>query len=419
MSHAPSRRAFIAQAAALSAAGISLAAAGSNAGQDGPAATKPGAATPPATPAERPLNILFLGGTQFLGPPTVRRLIARGHTVTLFNRGRRRSMFPDLELLVGNRIPSEGPGLEPLREAVNAGRRWDAVIDTASVHTWTADAAEVLQGAVDHFLYISSLSAYASNEEPGQDETAALETMDDATADGITRMPYNMQYYGAVKARSEAAAERAFPGRTTVMRPGLIVGPGDSTHRFTYWPARVRAGGEVLAPGAADHPVQFIDVRDLADFMVRSLERQHFGIYNTNGPSDGPMPMGTVLDTCKRATGSDATFTWVEADWLRERGVNAWSQMPLWIPPAGGYAGFHTRTNAKAVAAGLKSRPLKDIVTDTLKWLDEDFEPTAIEQRGVGRKPGENAPGITRQREAELLAEWKKRAADDDSATGG
>ncbi|MCR9217370.1 MAG: NAD-dependent epimerase/dehydratase family protein [bacterium] len=402
----PTRREFIVTAGAIGAASLF----------SGPVAL----GSRLVRPARRAkgMKILFLGGTGMLGPHAVRMLVERGHEVTLFNRGNRDEMFPDLEFIEGNRIVDEGPGLKPLEEAVAGGRRWDAVIDTASVHTWVENSARVLKDAADHYTYISSLSVYADNSQTGLDETDAVATMPDDVAETITTPRYNMMYYGAVKARSEAAAEKHFPGKTMVHRPGLLVGPRDFTHRFTYWPARVREGGEVLAPGARDHPLQFIDVRDLAAFMVHAIEQQHTGIYNVNGPIGAGMTTGKMLDTCKKVTGSDATFTWVDGDFLGENGVAPWAQMPVWIPPAEGSAGFHTRSLEKAAKAGLKTRPLDETVRDTLAWFDDEYldrwKETMVE-RGMEDPEftfGGQLPGISREREAELLAAWKEQADD-------
>jgi 2'-hydroxyisoflavone reductase len=354
------------------------------------------------------LKILFLGGTGFLGPHTIDILTEHGHEVTLFNRGNRKEMFPELELIVGNRIADIEPGLTPLEEAVASGRRWDAVVDTASVHTWTENSAEVLKGATDHYIYISSLSAYASTSGDGRHEDDELASMPDEVADSIDRLPYDMNYYGAVKARSEAAAQEAFPGAATVIRPGLIVGPRDFTHRFTYWPARVREGGEVLAPGTPDDPVMFIDVRDLAAFLVTVIENDTYGVFNANGPVTKDMTIGKLLEACKETTGSDASFTWADAEFLGSQGVGPWQQMPVWIPPIGEMEGFHKTSLERAKAAGLTTRPVAETIRDTLEWLD-GWLPEIKESRGYEYKPGENAAGISRQREAEVLAAWKAR----------
>eukprot|EP00913_Durusdinium_trenchii_P006118 g5730.t1 len=360
----------------------------------------------------KPLKILFLGGTGMLGPHFIELARARGHEITLFNRGNRAEMFPGLELIEGNRIVDVEPGLAPLEEAVKGGRTWDAVIDTASVHTWVENSAAILKDAAEHYQFISSLSAYASTSGKEQREGDAVASMPDDVADGIDRLPYNMQYYGAVKARSEAAAERHFPGRATVLRPGLIVGPRDFTHRFTYWPYRVREGGEVLAPGWPEHPIKFIDARDVAAFMLRTLEDRSYGIYNTNGPVGEAMTIGTLLDTCKAVTGSGAEFTWVDADFLSARGINGWVQMPVWLPPVGAYSGFHATSLEKAAAAGLVTRPLEQTIRDTLAWFDEWREGDA-KARGFVYEPGGRLPGITPEQESETLKAWHEREAPD------
>ncbi|MBT8485165.1 MAG: NAD-dependent epimerase/dehydratase family protein [Phycisphaerales bacterium] len=358
-------------------------------------------------PTRRPLKILFLGGTGFLGPHIVRFARARGHAFTLFNRGRRPDLFADVETIIGNRIEGEGPGLTPLREQVEAGRRWDVVIDTASVHQWTERTATMLAKAADQYVYISSLSAYAEASSC-RTEGDPVATMPDEIAAGIDRIPYDMTHYGAVKARSEAAAEAAFPGRATVMRPGLIVGPRDRTHRFTYWPHRIRAGGEVLTPGNPTDPVMFIDVRDVADFVVLAMEERLHGIYNTNGPVGGGMTIGKLVEACRVTTGSDASFTWADADFLSERNIGGWVQMPVWLPPKGEYKGFHCTSVERARRAGLRTRPLDDTIRVTLAWLD-GWLPEAKAERGYEYTPGENAPGITREREQAVLAEWHGR----------
>lgn len=388
-----SRRDFLVVSTVL-AAGV-LAGATPASAQDGAADGK----------GDEKLKILFLGGTGFLGPHTIEILVDHGHEVTLFNRGNRDELFPDLELIEGNRIVDVEPGLDPLKAAIDAGRRWDAVIDTASVHTWTENAAQLLKDAADHYVYISSLSAYASTAGDGRSEGDELASMPDDVADSIDRLPYDMRYYGAVKARSEAAAEKAFPGHATVIRPGLIVGPRDFTHRFTYWPARVREGGEVLAPGDPTDPVMFIDVRDLAAFVVKAIEDDLYGVYNANGPVDGVMTIGGLLDACKRVTSSDASFTWADAEFLGERGIGPWQQMPVWIPPIGEMEGFHKTDLSKARKAGLTTRPVEETIRDTLAWFD-GWLPEIKESRGFEYKPGENAAGISREQEAQVLTEW-------------
>ena len=352
-------------------------------------------------------RILFLGGTGFLGPHFVEMAIERGHEVTLLNRGSRDELFPDVELIRANRIVDVEPGLGPLEAEVAKGRTWDTVIDTASVHRWVENSARILKDAAKQYVFISSLSVYASTAE-ARDEEDEIAVMPDAVAQGIDRLPYDMNYYGAVKGRCEAAAERFFPGSALSLRPGLIVGPRDFTHRFTYWPLRVREGGEVLAPGAPEHPVMFIDVRDLAAFLMRCVEKRSSGVFNVNGPVDGGLTMGSFLETCREVTGSEARLTWVDADFLAERGVSPWAQMPVWIPPVGEYAGFHRTSVARARAAGLESRSLASTVRDTLAWFD-GWVPEVRERRGWEYEPGVSAPGVSRQQEAEILAAWAGR----------
>lgn len=353
-------------------------------------------------------NILFLGGTGFIGPHIVRALLDGGHTVTLFNRGNRDELFPDLELITGNRISAIDPGLTPLKEEIDAGRTWDTVIDTSNVHRWVEDSAKLLKDAAEQYVFTSSMSVYADNAVIGQAEDGEVHTMPDEIADGIDRLPYDMNYFGAVKARCEDAARRHFGDRAFVVRPGLIVGPRDFSHRFTYWPWRIRQGGDVLAPGAPDHPVMFLDARDLAAFLALNIADGTGGTFNLNGPATGPTTIGKLLSGINDALDAGAEYTWVEGEWLAQRGVNAWGQMPVWIPPTPEMAGFHRKSIARAVAAGFTSRPLAETVKDTLAWLDDEYIPQAAAS-GRPYLPGETAPGITMQRESELLAEWKEQ----------
>src|SRR5262245_12984690 len=247
-----------------------------------------------AAKAAEPKTILMLGGTGFLGPHTVEAALRRGHKVTLFNRGRTRTeLFPDLEKLQGDR-DNDLRALE--------GRAWDAVVDTsANIPRWVKSAAAVLGPNIRHYLYISSISAYASLARPGTDESAPLAEIADPTVETV-----DGETFGALKALSEQAAEESMPGRVTVVRPGLIVGPDDPSDRFTYWPVRIDRGGEVLAPGSALDPVQLIDVRDLGEFLVKLIEGAIMGIFNALGPAEG-LTMGRMLGACKEAAESDAT----------------------------------------------------------------------------------------------------------------
>jgi len=345
---------------------------------------------PAATAGGR--SLLVLGGTMFLGPEVVEAALARGWTVTLFNRGKTNpQLFPDLEKLHGDRDPAKGDGLKALE-----GRRWDAVVDTSGyVPRHVQASAALLAPGAKQYLFVSTISVYADNSKPGADESAAVGTLKDPTVEKV-----DGETYGPLKALCEQAAEKAMPGRTTIVRPGLIVGPGDPSDRFTYWPVRVAKGGEVLAPGTPQDPTQFIDVRDLGAWIVLLLEKNRTGVYNATGPKE-PLPMGELLASCKRVSGSDATFTWVPATFLEAQQVAPWSDMPVWVPPVDDMAGFARVGIARATAAGLTFRPVDDTVRDTLAWWR-----TVPEERRAKLRAGLGAA-----REAEVLAAWRAEAA--------
>jgi 2'-hydroxyisoflavone reductase len=335
---------------------------------------------------DTPRKILILGGTGFLGPQIVEEAVRRGHTLTLFNRGRTRpGLFPDIEKLRGDR---DGD-LKSLH-----GRKWDAVVDTSGyVPRIVKDSAELLAPNVGHYIFVSTCSVYADNSKPGEDESAAVGTLDDPKTEKITG-----ESYGPLKALCEKAAEAAMPGRVANVRPGLIVGPDDPSDRFTYWPVRVARGGEVLAPGSPDDPVQFIDARDLGAWLVRLVEDRTTGVFNAMGP-EKPLGMGAMLDACKAASGSDARFTWADADFLAKQKVSPWSDMPVWVPSAGDSAGFARRSNTKAIRAGLTFRPVVETARDTLAWWK-----TLPESRRAKLQAG-----LTPEREAMVLAAWKEK----------
>ncbi|MBL8520948.1 MAG: epimerase [Betaproteobacteria bacterium] len=347
-----------------------------------------GAQAQPAKP--KPLHILILGGTGLTGPHQVRYALSRGHKVTLFNRGRRPKEWPaKVEELVGDREVNDYKSL--------VGRKFDVCIDNpTSVPHWIRDAAAVLKGNVNQFVFISTLSAYAKTDKPG-DETAERAKYEgkDAMAETIADLRKNMRLYGPLKALSEDEAHKQFPGMTTVIRPGLIVGPGDETDRFTYWPVRVRKGGKVLTPPHAD-PVQLIDSRDLAEWTIRMVENRSLGDYNAIGP-DRVLTMGEVLKVCKEVSKSNAEFVETTQKFIEENKIAPWGDFPLWVPGSGETAGFHRTSYAKSVKAGLTYRPLNTTVADTLTWWDSLSEERKAKPR-AGLKP---------EREAELLAKWK------------
>jgi 2'-hydroxyisoflavone reductase len=333
-------------------------------------------------------KILILGGTGFLGPALVELAQPRGHTLTLFNRGKTQPhLFPDVEKLQGDRDGN----LKALE-----GRKWDAVIDTSGyVPRVVRASAELLAPNVGQYLFVSSISVYKDMARPGTDEDAPVATVEDEKTEDVS------QHYGALKALSEKAAQTAMPGRATIVRPGLIVGPGDPTDRFSYWPVRVARGGEVLAPGDGEDPVQFIDVKDLAAFMLGLVEGQVTGVFNATGPAN-TLTMRGLLEACKQANGGDATFTWASTPFLEEQKVRPWSDMPVWIPRSDAEAGGMGRvSNARALARGLTFRPTVDTARDTLAWFKTQ-PPERQEKMRSGLKP---------EREREVLAAWHQRSA--------
>lgn len=339
----------------------------------------------PAQAPVPPLSILILGGTGFLGPHVVERALERGHGVTLFNRGRTDPQrFAHLEQLRGDRDHD----LDALR-----GRRWDAVIDTSGyVPRHVRGPAELLADAVGQYLFVSTCSVYPELGAAPIDETSRLAEIADPTIERV-----DGETYGALKVLCERAAEAALPGRTTIVRPGLIVGPGDDSDRFGYWPRRVARGGEVLAPGDPRWETQFSDVRDLAAFLVRLLETRTTGVFNVDGPQR-PVPMGELLANCLEASGGGATLTWVGQDFLAEQGLRPGVDLPAWQPPPPGLDQVPAVSCARAFAAGLEFRPVLETVAATLEY-----------ERS--REPRERPPrfGLTPEREAELLSAWRAR----------
>jgi 2'-hydroxyisoflavone reductase len=344
--------------------------------------------------AAKPLRILILGGTGFTGPFQVRYALERGHKVTVFNRGKSHpGELPEgVEQLLGDRNGQ----LDALK-----GKQWDVVIDNpTSVPVWVRDAAEVLKGNVDRYVFISTISVYADNAKPN-DENSALAKYEGADAMKETRdtlIASQFKLYGPLKALSEAEAEKWFPKKTLIIRPGLIVGPNDQTDRFTYWPVRIDRGGEVLAPGQPKDPVQFIDARDIAEWTIRMVENGEVGIYNATGPAQ-QLGVGEMLDGIKGALNANATFTWAKADFLEEQKVSPWSDMPVWVPPSGEEGGLSRTSIKRALDKGLTFRPLPVTARDTLAW----FKTLPAERQATLKA------GLKPEREAEVLAEWHKR----------
>lgn len=320
------------------------------------------------------MNLLILGGTVFVGRHLVEAATGAGHMVTLFNRGQHNAdLFPDVEKLRGDR--SADGGLDALN-----GRTWDAVIDTCGYFPRVVKAsAQQLAGSVGQYVFISSISVYADFTQAHQDETAAVGTLDDPTTEKVTG-----ETSGPLKVLCEQAAEAAFPGKMLTIRPGYIVGPHDPTDRFTYWPQRVAQGGDILAPGGPGEPMQFIDARDLAAWTVAMIEAGKTGIYNATGPA-APLTFGTMLETCRAVSESDARFVWADENFLSAREIS----LPLFAPAA--YRGISQVSIARAVQDGLTFRPLAETVRDTLAW--DKTRPADHEWRA----------GLPREREWELL----------------
>lgn len=344
--------------------------------------------------AARPLRILILGGTGFTGPFQVNYALARGHSVTLFNRGQRPSPeWPgEVEQLHGDRNEGDLKALE--------GREWDVCIDNpTSLPFWVRDAGKALKGRVGQYLFISTISVYADGSRPGIDEQAALAEYrgDDAMAETLDSLRADVgNLYGPLKALSEAEAHTQFGDRVTIVRPGYIVGPRDDSDRFTYWPQRIAQGGEVLVPGDGSDPVQIIDGRDLGEWMIRLAEAGTTGTFNAVGP-DYRLSTDAMVHGCHAVTGGPATFTHVTPEFLESHEVG----LPIWVSAKGGpYAGYGRVSNARALAAGLTFRPLATTVSDLLAW----FRGLPAERQASLRA------GITREREAELLAAWHARS---------
>jgi 2'-hydroxyisoflavone reductase len=328
------------------------------------------------------MRLLILGGTRFLGRHLVEAALARGHSLTLFNRGQSNpDLFPALETVIGDRERDL---------ALLSARRWDTVIDTCGYFPRPVRlSAEALSDAATAYVFISSISVYADFSKVGIDEGDLVGKLEDESLEEITG-----ESYGPLKVLCEQTAQVIFPERALIIRPGLIVGPYDPTDRFTYWPVRVARGGEVLAPEKPAAPVQIIDGRDLAAFIIRLIEHRATGIYNATGPAGG-LTMGALLETCKKVSGSNATFRWAPLDFLEQNNVAPWSDMPAWIPDTPEEAGASRVDVTKAIAAGLTLRPLADTVRDTLDW--------------AGARPPDYAwrAGLSPERETELLNSMK------------
>lgn len=328
------------------------------------------------------MRLLVIGGTRFVGRAYVETAVAAGHEVTAFNRGQTNPhLFPDVERIHGDRVDF----------SALAGRTWDAVFDPACYLPRLARiSAEALDGATGHYSFVSSLSVYDDLTTIGQDESGRLGTIADPTAEEITD-----DTYGPLKVLAEHEVQRVFGERALVLRPGFITGPYDTIDRMPYWLRRVALGGEVLAPESPDYAVQLIDARDIALFALAMAERGDGGVFNLCAPAT-PYPMVEILESCRTVTGSDATFTWVSTAFLRAHGLDAEEALPYWEAPE--YVALTRFDPSKALAAGLRVRPLEESVRDTWSW-----DRTRLDT------PLHDGVGVSLDREAELLAAWHAR----------
>lgn len=365
--------------------------------------TRPGSAQVRNDPPRQgaPKRMLILGGTGFIGPHMVRYAQSRGHTVTIFNRGNTNThLFPNVERLEGDR----NNDLRALE-----GREWDVVLDNhATLPRWVRQTAELLKDSVQQYVHVSTISVYAGASfdigdgryaEPGSDQEEQLRMDEDSE---LAQLPGNHdgseqvtgETYGPFKVMAEEDARRAFPGRATIVRPGLIVGPGDPTDRFTYWPVRVHRGGEILVPGDGRDSVQFIDARDLTAWIVRLAEDGVAGTFNATGPA-ARLSFAEMVHGMRATTSEPMRFTWVDPVFLRDHDVQPWGHLPVWIPsdPLS-----YVRID-RAISTGLTFRPMADTVRDTIEWH--------------GTRPQERQDqlraGLTSEREAEVLAAWHAR----------
>jgi 2'-hydroxyisoflavone reductase len=329
------------------------------------------------------MKILVLGGTIFLGRQFVEEALERGHEITIFNRGKSSpELFPQVEKLFGDRDGN----LEALR-----GRRWDAALDTSGYLPRTVkESARLLSSSLDHYTFISSISVYDETFIGEIDEDSPVRKLSDETVEEITG-----ETYGALKALCEVEVEKAMRGRVLHVRSGLIVGPGDPSDRFTYWPWRLAKGGEILTPGNISSFIQLVDVRDEAKWLVTAIEARLTGVFNVTGPSKS-LTLRSVLESCQKAVGNLGQLTWVDEGFLLEEGVGEWVELPLWLAGEGSSRVMQVNVN-KALESGLIFRPLEQSAIDTLSWAKS--RPDTHQWRA----------GLTLERESQLLKKWHGR----------
>lgn len=330
------------------------------------------------------MKLLLFGGMRFLGRALVEAALERGHHVTMFNRGRSAPPPDGVDRVAGDR---DG-GLDALGH-----RTFDAVLDTSGyVPRVVGEAARRMADAAEHYVFTSSISVYAGHA-PHQDETAPVATLEDPATEEV-----GGPSYGGLKALCERACEAAMPGRVAVVRAGLIVGTHDYTDRFPYWVRHMAGGAETLAPGDPRGPVQLIDVRDLAGWMIHLAETKTAGTFNATGPAE-PLTLGVLLERMRTALRGRTTLTWVDGAFLLERGVEPFSELPLWVPAES--AGFLQTDIRRALAAGLTFRPIEDTARDVQAW-----DATRTEAEREATRGGLTGSTLTPARERELLQAW-------------
>lgn len=381
----------------------------------------PDAASSGSAPA-RKMNLLILGGTGFSGPKMAEYAKARGHTVTLFNRGRterRIGIIEDVEKLYGNRDPDkvadETDPASPKGLTQLQGRKFDAIIDTSGFYPRHVRTSAELLRESGFYLFISTISVYKDNDSPA-DETAPVGTVEDTVSENQGAQG---ERYGPLKALCEQEVQKVFVDRSAIVRPGFIVGPGDPTDRFTYWPVRAGEGGDFLCPGDGTDPVQFIDNRDLAEWCVRLCESRTSGVFNATGPNR-TLPFKELVDACVAAGGGKATPVWVPIEFLAAQQVAIGGELPIFLPGGGETAGFHRRSVSRAAAAGLTYRSVAQTCKDTLEWWPREVErrervgKQLVEEAKKAGRPVPTLPpsdrlrvGMTRERAAEIIAAFR------------
>jgi 2'-hydroxyisoflavone reductase len=355
---------------------------------------------PTGLEARAPRRILFLGGTGFIGPHIIHAALARGHQVAMMNRGRREpnqnaADFARVEAIRGDRsLPDAYANL--------AGKKWDVVIDTATNVAWTREAVTALKGSASRYVYISSTGVFLPYRTVDIPEDGPVPLTDSP--------PQNPPSFGVIKALSEQEVRTAMPGRELVIRPSYIVGPGDTSDRFTYWPMRMARGGEVLVPGRKGDFVQYVDVRDLAEWMVLTIETDTAGTFNVAGPA-AKQTLAQFVDGLAPLAAAPLSFTWIDDyEWLKQYPLrkgpdgktSGLTEAIPWVMPDGDDLGHTQISNRKAVAAGLTFRPLLTTARDTIAWRNSGSVPEALKKqpRYV----------MTPEQEQALLAAWKTKA---------